>query len=219
MRLPISLSALLLVAVSAAPAEAQSDAQLWSEAGITHKYSDTIRLGFSQHVRLEDSASQLSALIPELGVTYRPMRWLRFGAGYRFAYTRDDGGDLVIRHRLQADSRGQLRRGPLRAHYRLRYQETIRGIDGGDGLRHTIRNRVGLAWAVNRDLRPAISAEIFHRLGRGNGAELRAFRLTVGTSYDWSSYEVDLFYRFETPFNDPGDPTLHIFGLGFSTQL
>ena len=184
-----------------------------------HDLDDRLSLDFEQHVRFDQDSSRLAALMPELGITYRLTSWLRLGTGYRFAYRRDDAGDLGFRHRVHADAQVRLRRGPIKLSYRTRFQETLRGIDAADGARHVVRNRFAAGWKLNRTIEFVSAIELSHGLGRGNGVELRKRRITLGTEYAVGSYDLDFYYRYETPFNDNDEVPRHIAGIGVSTEL
>lgn len=214
-------ASLLLVAVVAVspPARAESDAQLWLEAGASHDLSRRFELRFEQELRLDQDMSRVAAVLPGLRAGVEVVSWLRLGGGYRFAYERDGSGDMVIRHRLDAEARPRVDLGPVRLGYRLRYQEQLRGADGMDGFRHTLRNRVDVRWRIARRWGPEAAAEAFHSLGDGETIRLHKVRLTIGGAVDLDTHELELFYRLELPQDDPDDPTLHIVGLGYQLAL
>jgi hypothetical protein len=213
-------ASLLVVAVLAPSlARADSDAQLWLAAGASHDLTRRVAIELEQELRFDQDMSRVAAVLPELRAGVEVVSWLRLGGGYRFAYERDGSGDLVIRHRLDAEARPRVELGPVRLGYRLRFQEQLRGADGMDGFRHTLRNRVDARWRVARRLAPGASAEAFHSLGDGEAIRLHKLRFTFGTAIDLDTHEVELFYRLELPRDDPDDPTLHIVGLAYAFAL
>jgi len=196
------------------PAAAQTDVQLWTVAGVRYRPSRPVRLDLDLHLRVDDNVSRLGKLMPELGASYDPARWLRLGLGYRFMYARDNNGNLEVAHRLHVQGRARGDVGPVELSYRLRFQERIK-----NNLRHVIRNRLGLSVDTDTDVTPGMSMELFTRLGDGQALMFDKWRLTIGATWSANSNVFDLFYRAEIAIDDPNDPTLHIIGLGYQRRV
>lgn len=212
---PWMVAALLL---AAAPTRADADLQTWFEVGVSRQLHKRVDLSFEQHLRFDQDASRLQAVMPELALSYRLHKLVRFGLGYRFLYERDKDGVLVIRHRFHAEARPRYQLGPVEVSYRVRYQEQLRGPIA-DGLRHTLRNRLQVALETTRPWTPAVAAETFHRLGDREAIRFHKLRLTAGVGYELGDHQVELFYRVEIPQDDPTDPVLHILGLAYEYEL
>ncbi len=201
----------------ASSAHAQSDAGVWLEAGLKHKVNRKLRVSFDQHLRTENNTSDVASFMPEVGVAYRLSKRIRLGGGYRFAYK--PNRNVQYRHRFHAEARVGHKVNKLRLRYRLRFQDTLRGIDAADGARYTIRNRFTLKRPVDKRTTPSVGVELFHALGNGDGVRLAKFRLTVGVARKIGRQELEFFYRIETMQADAGDPTLHILGIGFHAPI
>lgn len=205
---------LVVVGLALAPGHAVADTQgqVWFEAGVSHDLTSRTEVAFDQHLRF--GGDGLDSLMPEGRIIYHARDWLRLDAGYRFAYKRDENAQLVYRHRLFGDLRLRTKSKPWQFDYRFRLQQTLRGLSNQDGARYKARNRGRVRWANNSKWTPGASIELFHGLGNNKGIELRKLRLTLGAGYDGrGKRDYDLFYRFETPYNDPGQATLHIVGV------
>lgn len=214
--------AVALVALAApTSALADADSQIWMAGGVSHGLGERTRITIEQQVRLDDNVSRLGALMPEAGLDHDPIDWLRLGTGYRLSYERDGSGDLVLRHRVHADARARVSLGPVRVGYRLRFQEQIRGPDGGEDLRHTIRSRLGFELRSLKPLRPGADVEMFHGIATPDGDDvvLNKIRVTVGTEYALGEQDLAVYYRLELPRADPDDPVLHIFGVEFHAPI
>jgi hypothetical protein len=216
---PAAAIVIALVSLVAANARAESDVQLWLEAGVAKKLSKRFELAFDQHLRFDEDLSRLQAIMPELTLSYRLHKMLKLALGYRFQYERDKNGELVIRHRGTIDVRPRYEIGPIELSLRARFQEEVRGSFASDDLRHTIRNRFAVALVGTKPWQPAISAEPFHRLGDGDTIRLQKVRLTAGVSYDFGDHEAEVYYRVEVAQDDPTDPTPHIMGVGYHYAL
>ena len=141
----------------AAPAQAESDFELWTEAGMTYKLNKRFRLGFDQHVRFDDNASRVESVMPELYLRWRPKKWLNFQLGYRFkadpVYSKSDTY-WDAWHRPYGDARLRGKFGRFGVRYRLRYQDQFGWpyVEDGDVVHeHTIRNRLSLSWDLPAD--------------------------------------------------------------------
>jgi len=217
-------TAVLLVSVlgalgfPASGASAQSDVQLWTRIGVRHRVHRSIRLELDQHLRLDEQLSRIGSVMTEVSAAYDPARWLRFGVGYRFILEQGDNG-FDTAHRIHVDARLRGVVGPLRVAYRVRFQEGLEDQLDGLDARHTIRNQLAVVWDTERAIEPEVSAEIYARAGGKRGLWLTKWRLTVGGSYELDRSEIDFFYRLEMPIDDPEEPVLHIFGLGYSYSL
>lgn len=204
---------------AARPARAESDAQLWMEVGMVKKLGKRFELSFDQHLRFDEDISRVESIMPELMLSYRLHKLLRFAVGYRLQYERNNDGALVLRHRGTIDVRPHYEVGPIELSCRARFQEEVRGSLASDDLRHTIRTRLAIALLALASWKPAVSAEPYHRLGDGDAIHLHKVRLTAGVSYEVDDHEVELYYRVEVAQADPADPTPHIIGVGYHHAL
>jgi hypothetical protein len=205
-----------VVIAGAAPAFA--DVQLWTEVGLRYDATEKVSLSFDQQVRFDDDVSRLGAVMPEFGVNYNVTDWIRVGVGYRLEYERDNSGDLVVRHRIDGGARLRANLGDVRLEYRLVYQEGIRPRSK-DQYRHAIRNRGDIAYRGLKPWIPAVSVELFHAIDEGDTIHLDKIRTTVGTAYSTGPYEIEVYYRIESPRADTTEPTAHIIGTGFHYDL
>jgi hypothetical protein len=214
----IALAVLVALLCAVRPLAAQdAETQLWTEVGVDYTAASRLHLLLSQHLRFDADISRLGSVMTESGLRYAPADWVRWGAGYRYMYERDNAGDFQSRHRVHADSRIQLQLEKLRAWHRLRCQVQFRRErDDGTPRRQTLRNQVGLQWLDWDLVEPYLAAELFHRLDDPDrGVLLSKLRLTAGVERDFADHGLELFYRVELLQADPEDPLLHIIGVGY----
>jgi hypothetical protein len=200
---------LLLLGLTAQPAGAAAETQIWTEAGVDAELGARVSVSFEQHLRFDQDLSRVAAVMPEAGIDYRPLDWLQLGAGYRLAYERRRRGDMELRHRLHLQTQVRGDAGAFRIRYRLRLQERIRSED----LRHVVRNRLRVDYRGARPWTPLAAAELFHRLADEDPFMLRKLRLTAGLRRDLGEARVGLYYHVEIPYDEPRDPFFHIFGI------
>lgn len=213
MRTILGIVVIALATLGADLAHAQTDAQLWLEAGASYRVDKKLGVRALANLRFDENISRLSAAMPEFVARYRVRRWLRLSGAYRLSYERDNDGDMVADHRLNGDIGLRYRVGDVRLGYRTRYQHLLR--DGGDRL--TWRNRGKASYRLNKRVSPSVAVELFHRLADDQAVEMRKIRLTAGVDVGFKNFEISAFYRVELRLDD--DPTPHILGLSYGYEL
>ncbi len=203
----------------AATAHAESDVQLWFEAGLTKRVTRRIDVSLDQMLRFDQDVSRVEAVMPEAAATYRFHRMFRMSVGYRFIYGRDGDGEMVLRNRAFIDARLRHDVGPVQLTYRLRFQEEVRGSFSPEDLRHTLRNKLEGTLKLRKRWDASLSGETFHRLGDGDAVHLRRIRLLAGISYDRKKHTTTVFYGIEVAQVDPTAPTPHIIGVDYAFAL
>jgi hypothetical protein len=216
---------ILLVVCFSSGALAADDFQLWTEAGVRYRVNKQFTLKFDQHFRYYES--DVHEIMPELAVSYRPWKFLRFEAGYRFIAETPAGVDEYdLFHRFFVDARLRFRAGLFRFGYRLRYQEVFgwEGLSGSETFvsKRAIRNKLGVEMRLGAGFSPFFSTELFNRLDDSRRAWFK-LRLTPGLEYRYDSHRFTLFYRMEVYLFDDtrgavtsakGDKN-HVLGLGY----
>ncbi len=197
------------------------DVQLWTEAGLRYQINKEFRLKFDQHLRLDQDLSATDSIMPELAVSYRPVKFLRLAAGYRFiAEPLDSGQESYLEswHRFFVDVRLRHRLGPVTLRYRLRLQEQF-GFPWAKGeqltAKHTIRNKIEVELNAGAGIKPFLAGEIFNRIDDADGP-FHKWRVGVGLQYTLHDHRLALSYRREEfLFDDPDNETRHIVALGY----
>jgi hypothetical protein len=206
--------------LAAHPARAAQEFQLWLESGLEVELAKRWRLELEQHLRFDRNLTAVDEIMPQVSVSFRPLRFLHLGLGYRFVTEPIESREATyveVWHRIFADLQLRLRLKPLVLRYRLRYQEQF-GWTWRNGerylARHTFRNRLGLEARMLPWLRPTLAGELFVRVGDPDGL-LHKWRLSVGIDFVLSAHTLELCYRLEDLVADSNDPTRHILGLGY----
>jgi len=215
--LVISLCVAALVATSLlAPshvAHAQSDVQLWTDAGIRYDATRRLRLEAGFLARFDQDVSRGRLFGPTLGAGYKLAKWIRVGAGYRYERRRI-GGSLRNAHRLNLDLSLKHKLGPVRLGYRLRFQERFRDrASGNSDVRGTIRNRFGANLDTDTLFTPYASVELFTGLHGRRADPVNKLRFTIGGEFDLGRVDLSVYYRAQIPVNQGGQATTHILGV------
>ena len=101
------LFAAALALCSATSAIAQSDFGVWTEIGVEKSFNKKFSLEASVENRMSNNATQPQRWNAAIGGSYKPLKWLKLGAGYVFIYNRsfqeteekykeNDEGELVL---------------------------------------------------------------------------------------------------------------------------
>lgn len=101
------LFAAALALCSATSAIAQSDFGVWTEIGVEKSFNKKFSLEASVENRMVNNATQPQRWNAAIGGSYKPLKWLKLGAGYVFIYNRNfqeveekykenDEGELVL---------------------------------------------------------------------------------------------------------------------------
>ena len=101
------LFAAALALCSATSAIAQSDFGVWTEIGVEKSFNKKFSLEASVENRMVNNATQPQRWNAAIGGSYKPLKWLKLGAGYVFIYNRNfqeaeekykenDEGEIVL---------------------------------------------------------------------------------------------------------------------------
>ncbi|MBZ0238159.1 MAG: DUF2490 domain-containing protein [Deltaproteobacteria bacterium] len=209
----------IALAIAARPALATADTQLWTKLDVKHELTRRWSLTFEQHLRFDADISRVGAIMPEPSASYRVTKWLRFGAGYRYEYERNNDDELVSRHRAYVFSRLRKDLGDVRLDHRLQLQEQWRP-DANPVNRHTVRNRGEVSYTALGDLTPGASVETHHILNEeGNTIHLGKVWLTAGVEWERDRFDVSAFYRLVTGQYDASEPPGHVIGVGVGYEI
>jgi uncharacterized protein DUF2490 len=220
----VTLLGFLLVAIcsQSRPASADLDFQFWSEFGVKYKLSKMFRFELDGMLRLDDNASRMESFMPELSVTYRVFKFLRFRAGYRYLLKPEyspTSTDYYSWHRFFFDVRLRYRLKPFTFRYRLRYQEQFfirpaNSVLDSDIFKHTLRNKLQVEFNAGQGFEPFVAGELFIRFGDNDGY-LHKWRATFGCDYEYEAHQFSLFYRIEGMLNGSNDPLANILGVSY----
>ena len=125
--LVVSTGALLsgFAAAAQVTEETQSDTRGRVCAEIDRSIAHGLHVQASGEFRMKDSFKSIDRIYTGLGITYKPINWLKLGLGYIWMNI-DDGGVWEMRHRVNADATLSYRTGFWKFSLRERLQCTYR---------------------------------------------------------------------------------------------
>ena len=210
------IASLLFLASMAFGQDARdNDVQIWSDVGVTVRMNKQWRLSGESSFRT--ALDKVDELNNDLGVQYRPAKWLRLGTTYRVAL--DDFDELRVKHRLGADAMFYVNTDVVKL--RFRHRQTYRIKTERSNPKHVVRWRAKAAIKTDSPVEPFLAAEPFLLANLNEKAGIEKWRLTAGANIALGDSQLGVYYRLEEPTMDDKDARIHIVGLslGFDVKL
>ena len=232
--------AILLIALCA---QAQ-DFGLDINASLKKKITKGLNISAAFELRTQDMSSQMERIDAGIDISYKPIDYFRFGAGYDFIdkfYPKHhtNSGNIVddywsIRNRVNVYVTGILPIDNFEISLRERYQFTHRSqssVKKWNGLgvaqdnkiikaknAHDFRSRILAKYKIKPEkLTPYLSMELYNDLA--SSFKIDKFKLTTGIGYSLKKHhEFELFYRYTAGIADPDDEC-HLLGLGYEFKF
>ena len=210
-------AALMLAWLMTSPsaAEAESETEVWLSAEVSGEIIDDLNIGVSQDVRWDDDVGRLHEMLSGVSLSYRGIRRLRLGVGYRAEQVQSRRRGWELGHRLHVEARSGFDAGPLGLSYRLRVQATKDSDKRVTFWSPAMRHRVRVAYEDFGDLRPFVDTELFVGLGQPDGFGLSKWRARVGVAYDFGDHEIGLFYLAQRRVGDASALRHDVLGIGY----
>lgn len=151
------------------------------------------------------------------GVSFDVTKRFSVSAAYRltrgYDYAEEEGVDLIDMHKHRITLDGKYRFKPIsenvRLDYRLRYQYTFEEEKSGQ----YIRNRIRLKYNNTKHSQVFCGVEPYYRL---DTRELRQLRVSIGNSYKFDHFKIDVYMLMDGIFNDGSIGSMHQVGLSVS---
>lgn len=160
---------------------------LWAGINVSKSITKKISLELDGQWRITNNLSTTGSYIAELGANYKFNKHWEVSAFYRFISRRKyDKGDAAYvfqpYHRFYANLIYDRKIGFLKFAYRLRYQNQFKDDNGNlENNKSYLRNRLEVSYPNKTKFTPAISADLFYR---------------VGEAFDEIRYKAEVDYKF-----------------------
>lgn len=174
-----------------------------ASVGVDYKISKGLHAEAEVEVRAADSFAGLGSTRTTLGLTYKPLSFLKVGIGYTninpFKTNKElSSGSFYTgfwypRHRLYADMSGTLKAGDFRFSLRERLQFTHNTADSLNIYQSTrnalaLKSRLGVKYKGFRHVTPALSVELRHALNDPWGTVSGSAKTTGNTKREYYDY-------------------------------
>lgn len=170
----------------------EKDFTTWTNVGFTYGVRPAFDVSGGLEWRTKDDLGMTDRWGMDIGASYKPLPFLKLGAGYEVHYRNRGEDGWKFRHRYRVDGTFSARVQRLKISLRERFQHTFDG--NGDEFR--LRSRVKLAYDTpGCKLEPYASVEMYSGLNRGEHFDVQRMRYRVGLAFPLSSHwEADVFY-------------------------
>ena len=212
--------------------------------GLQKKIIKGLNIAADFELQTQDMSSKLERITAGIDISYKPIDYFKFGAGYIFIDKfcpkhQTDSGNTVVdywspRNRVHFYVTGILPIGNFELSLRERYQYTHRSrvsvkktnsagvaqdpkiVTSKDS--HALRSRLLASYKIKPiKLSPYFSLELYNDLV--HSFDVDKLKVTAGMEYTLLKHHVfDLFYRYTAGIADSGDDG-HLLGVGYKFKF
>lgn len=197
MKVNIVISCLLvMLSISAF---SQSESQLWTGVGISHKLSD-LEILVDHQIRYGVTTEWSEKQFTNVGLEY-DFDIVNLGGEYRFGKDRRNNGDLISFGRLSYYAKTKIEFNRFEFKPRLQWQRQLSTPKKKERVTDKIRLKGQIDYNIRKwKLDPSFAAEFFTR-NDGDGYFNEKMRFTLGTTYEIvKDLYLSAAYRFEPSF-------------------
>ncbi len=189
---------------------AGNNPKFWTGFGIDWKPTKNFKLYLEKQLRYEETFTNMESDVSEIGLRFKPAKWLAFRVNYRFTSLEGEK-----RNRLDGNVYFNLKWSNFKLSNRVRLQKEYIDTHDFSDSQLEFRNRLRLTLCKSKVFQPFAGGEIFIGLG-DEGKKQNKLRLTTGL--DWKPKKrvtVSLFYHFQRDLAEKTNETFHILGCKF----
>lgn len=195
-----------------------TDWEGWAGISLQKKITKELRVNAKTNLRMRDNISAYKNSYAQVSLRYRPIKWMRFTAGYRQIW-RD--GQSANQSRLFG-STTLVRRWHKRldTRYRLQYQfDKANNREWSIG-ENTVRQKLTTSWRKKKtDITWTVGGEIFYGW-QGRGGAFDKYRLIFDASYKINKRQsISLGYLFQSELGKGNIDRANILSLDYSLEI
>jgi len=179
------ICALLLFMSKTVSAQVNKDAGLWTDYNLTLKYKKKWEFSFAPEIRFNNNVSQLSRVMADVGVEYKPIKVFFAGISYRTS-TRVEDDWQDTRERIQFGLGVKHEWRSFTFTLQPRYQASLQQVssDGDADFETTLRNKLTVKYNIKKKLSASASFELFNNSEPGMELRLENWRWKADIGYD-----------------------------------
>jgi outer membrane receptor protein involved in Fe transport len=200
----------------------QKDFGIWKSINLNLDVHKKTNIAISQEFRLFENATELGNHISEISIKQTVFNNFRIDLTYRLANKKQVDNSFFIAHRLAFDLRYKV---PIINNFslklRTRYQGNLRKLQDDfqrSPINQAWRNKIGLAYKINKSFSAEVAAEFFNRIDRN--LLLRSYRLSADIGYKPAkSHELNFGVVFQQEKNKSNPYTDFVIQTGYTYDL
>jgi hypothetical protein len=207
--------------------QATNDAGLWTTFNVDKKLRKDFSVFATEEFRLRDNFSRVNLFYTDLGIEFRPARFLKVALAYRLIEKNLDDGSYSYRHRIMLDITLKKKFGDFAFSYRQRLQREVRNVyTSEDGMlpEWYSRNKFTIKYDFGKAITPYIAAEFRYQIMNPRALESdgtwHRSRYQAGIDYkrnDKSTF--GLYYMIQNEYNVSAPQNEYIIGLEYTLSL
>lgn len=170
----------------------KKDFTTWTNLGLEYKLRSAFAVSAALEWRTKDDFGKTDRWGLQVGGSYKPLSFLKLGAGYETHYRNRGTDGWKFRHRYHVDGTLSARVQRVKLSLRERFQHTFDGYE--DEFR--MRSCAKVAYDIPKcKLEPYASVEMYNGLNRTEHFGVKRMRYRGGITLPLSErWEADLFY-------------------------
>jgi hypothetical protein len=207
--------------------QATNDAGLWTTFNVDKKLRKDFSIFATEEFRLRDNFSRVNLFYTDLGVEFRPARFLKVALAYRLIEKNLDDGSYSYRHRIMLDITLKKKFGDFAFSYRQRLQREVRNVyTSEDGMlpEWYSRNKFTIKYDFGKAVSPYIAAEFRYQIMNPRALESdgtwHRSRYMAGIDYKRNDKNTfGLYYMIQNEYNVSAPQNQYIIGLEYTLSL
>lgn len=207
--------------------EKTQDFGIWNTFNVSYKLNDNLSLVGTQELRLYDNARRLNLLYTNIGVEYKPVKFLKLGLVYRHIDKFLETNLFSFRHRLMFDAsvKGSIRK--FEFSYRHRLQAEVKDFlsdNKGHLPEWYSRNKFQVKYELTKMFSPYVSTELRYQIVDPRNPDSNflwhRIRSVIGTDIKINGKNTfGIYYLVQTEFQIANSENIFILGLEYSLDL
>jgi hypothetical protein len=196
----------------------QNSFQVWTETGVKGKINK--KIDYSCDITNRFGQNGLVTFFPQGTIKYKLSDWLKPSLEYRWIANREDNGNYLSNHRINANV--QLSHSFQRINFqlRVRYQYSFKGVAANyePEFDKAIRIKPSIGYDLkNTVFSPIIACEFFYNPEQGPfGRRMTRIRSFIGTEINLTGpHDLQLGYFFDQKINLPRAGSRHVLSLAY----
>lgn len=193
-----------------------NDAGLWLSVDVEKKITQKFSAQFSHALRYNENISELGTSFSEIGLSYKIIKPLSFGAVYRFAQRKRVDDFYSNRHRYAFNVVYRLKISQFKLNFREQYQSSYKDIgtsETGSIPTNHFRSKITIAYDLEKKYTPYVSYELFYEIGE----YIDNMRYKGGVEYEINKFHtVEMYYMLDKEMNVKNPWTNYVIGLGYN---
>ncbi len=228
MRLPrissLFLAALFVVCSFQLAMGQSRDYGLWTGAEVNSQVAKHLKLHLSGEVRLNDTLSNVDALLAKFGVSIKLNKHFGIIGEYRLGRQAESSNSYNTTNRFSLGAKTDWNMSRLKVAYQLRYDYEFTSVySDGYNLDESkqLRNKAILSYNLpNTKVEPFVLCELYYDLSPYKEREFNKVRYRIGADIPMNKHHaLEIFLQYQKKLNGKNNASSLVLGLFYSFEM